>query len=107
MTMMVLAIRLYDVGLRDDAVFWFYVAKDRTIVLSDVLNVKTPQLAQADDERRADTEPGRPRGRVGGRATRIAAASGAPDSGVAGRLFRRMGHEVIGVQRVAKGANPE
>jgi hypothetical protein len=29
MTMMVLAIRLYDAGLRDDAVFWFYVAKDR------------------------------------------------------------------------------
>ena len=29
MTMMVLAIRLYDVGLRDDAVFWFYAAKDR------------------------------------------------------------------------------
>jgi hypothetical protein len=49
MTMMVLAIRLYDVGLRDDAVFWFYVAKDRYIVLSDVLNVKTPQLAPADD----------------------------------------------------------
>ena len=49
MTMMVMAIRLYDVGLRDDAVFWFYVAKDRYIVLSDVLNVKTPQLAQADD----------------------------------------------------------
>ena len=49
MTMMVLAIRLYDVGLRDDAVFWFYVAKDRYIVLSEVLNVKTPQLAQADD----------------------------------------------------------
>jgi hypothetical protein len=49
MSMMVLAIRLYDVGLRDDAVFWFYVAKDRYIVLSEVLNVKTPQLAQADD----------------------------------------------------------
>src|SRR5262245_40321993 len=49
MTMMVLAIRLYDVGLRDDAVFWFYAAKDRYIVLSDVLNVKTSQLAQADD----------------------------------------------------------
>jgi hypothetical protein len=31
MTLMVLAIRLYDVGLRDDAVFWFYVAKDRAI----------------------------------------------------------------------------
>src|SRR5215510_5726795 len=49
MTMMVLAIRLYDVGLRDDSVFWFYVAKDRYIVLSEVLNVKTSQLAQADD----------------------------------------------------------
>lgn len=49
MAMMVLAIRFYDVGLRDDAVFWFYVAKDRYIVLSEVLNVKTPQLAQADD----------------------------------------------------------
>jgi len=49
MTLMVLAIRFYDVGLRDDAVFWFYVAKDRYIVMSDVLNVKTPQLAQADD----------------------------------------------------------
>ena len=49
MTLMVLAIRLYDVGLRDDAVFWFYAAKDRYIVMSDVLDVKTPQLAQADE----------------------------------------------------------
>jgi hypothetical protein len=49
MTMMVLAIRLYDVGLRDDAVFWFYVAKERYIVMSDVLDVKTRALAQADD----------------------------------------------------------
>jgi len=49
MVMMVLAIRLYDVGLRDEAVFWFYVAKDRYIVMSDVLDVKTQQLAQADD----------------------------------------------------------
>ena len=49
MTMMVLAIRLYDVGLRDDAVFWFYVAKERYIVMSDVLDVKTQALAQADD----------------------------------------------------------
>ena len=49
MTMMVLAIRLYDVGLRDDAVFWFYVAKDRYIVMSEVLDVKTQALAQADD----------------------------------------------------------
>ena len=49
MVMMVLATRLYDVGLRDEAVFWFYVAKDRYIVMSDVLDVKTQQLAQADD----------------------------------------------------------
>jgi len=49
MTMMVLAIRLYDVGLRDDAVFWFYIAKERHIVMSEVLDVKTQGLAQADD----------------------------------------------------------
>ena len=49
MTLMVLAIRFYDVGLRDDAVFWFYAAKDRYIVMSEVLDVKTPLLAQADD----------------------------------------------------------
>ncbi len=49
MVMMVLAIRLYDVGQRDEAVFWFYVAKDRYIVMSEVLDVKTQQLAQADD----------------------------------------------------------
>lgn len=47
MTMMVLAIRLYDVGLRDDAVFWFYVAKDRYIVMADVLDVKSQLLAQS------------------------------------------------------------
>ena len=47
MTLMVLAIRLYDVGLRDDAVFWFYAAKIRYIVMSEVLSVNTPQLAQA------------------------------------------------------------
>lgn len=49
MTMMVLAIRLYDAGLRDEAVFWFYAAKDRYIVMSEVLNTKTAVLAQADD----------------------------------------------------------
>ncbi len=49
MTMMVLAIRLYDVGLRDDAVFWFYVAKERYIALSEVLDAETSALAQADD----------------------------------------------------------
>ena len=49
MTLMVLAIRFYDVGLRDDAVFWFYAAKERYIVMSEVLDVKTQALAQADD----------------------------------------------------------
>jgi hypothetical protein len=49
MTLMVLAIRLYDVGLRDDAVFWFYVAKDRYLVMASVLDVHSPLLAQAND----------------------------------------------------------
>ena len=53
MTLMVLAIRFYDVGLRDDAVFWFYAAKDRYIVFSDVADVKAPVLQQADDAMRA------------------------------------------------------
>jgi hypothetical protein len=47
MTLMVLAIRLYDVGLRDDAVFWYYVARARTITLEDVVDVSTPGLAAA------------------------------------------------------------
>jgi hypothetical protein len=49
MTMMVLAIRLYDAGLRDDAVFWFYAAKDRYITLTDVMQPNTPLLAQSGD----------------------------------------------------------
>ncbi len=45
MTMMVLAIRLYDVGLRDDAVFWFYAAKNRYYMLTRVADMKAPELA--------------------------------------------------------------
>jgi hypothetical protein len=45
MTLMVLAIRLYDVGLRDDAVFWFYAAKNRYLTLEDVVDVSVPGLA--------------------------------------------------------------
>ncbi len=48
MTMMVLAVRLYDAGLRDDAVFWFYVAKDRYIVMSEVLDVRHLGLVQVE-----------------------------------------------------------
>jgi len=49
MTLMVLAIRLYDVGFRDDAVFWFYVAKNRYLAMAGVLDVKSPSLAQVED----------------------------------------------------------
>jgi hypothetical protein len=52
MTLMVLAIRLYDVGLRDDSVFWFYVAKDRYVTLSEVLDVGTPALSGVDEATR-------------------------------------------------------
>lgn len=45
MTMMVLAIRLYDVGMRDDAVFWFYVAKHRYYLLTRVADMKSPELS--------------------------------------------------------------
>ena len=47
MTLMVLAIRFYDVGLRDDAVFWFYAAKDRYLTFADVVDINMPQLADA------------------------------------------------------------
>src|SRR4051812_15800984 len=47
MTMMVLAIRLYDVGLRDDAVFWYYVARARTTTFEDTVEVNTPGLNAA------------------------------------------------------------
>jgi len=47
MTLMVLAVRLYDVGLRDDSVFWFYVAKDRFITMAEVLDMRSPDLAPA------------------------------------------------------------
>jgi hypothetical protein len=49
MTLMVLAVRLYDVGQRDDAVFWFYAAKDRFLTLAGVADVRSPQLAQVED----------------------------------------------------------
>jgi hypothetical protein len=49
MTLMVLAIRLYDVGLRDDAVFWFYVAKKRYLTLADVVDMKASSLAGVED----------------------------------------------------------
>lgn len=43
---MVLAIRLYDVGLRDQAVFWFYAAKYRYATLSAVLDLNAPSVRE-------------------------------------------------------------
>lgn len=49
MTMMVLAIRLYDVGRRDDAVFWFYAARNRFLTTVRVANTKAPALGNVED----------------------------------------------------------
>ena len=45
-TMMVLAIRLYDMGLRDDAVFWYYVARDRYVTMDTVLDMRSLMLVR-------------------------------------------------------------
>lgn len=45
--MMVLAIRLYDVGLRDEGVFWFYAARARFITLDDTIDTTAAGLASA------------------------------------------------------------
>ena len=45
-TLMVLAIRLYDVGLRDDAVFWFHAARDRMATASAVLDTSFAEIAR-------------------------------------------------------------
>lgn len=49
MTLMVLAIRFYDVGLRDDAVFWFYAAKNRYLTMDGVLDMNSPDLIGVKD----------------------------------------------------------
>jgi hypothetical protein len=49
MTLMVLAIRLYDVGRRDDAVFWFYAARDRYLILDAVVDVDAGGLVQVEE----------------------------------------------------------
>jgi hypothetical protein len=49
MTLMVLAIRLYDVGLRDDSVFWFYAAKDRFVTLAGVADLRSREVAPAEN----------------------------------------------------------
>ena len=48
MTMMVLAIRLYDVGLRDDAVFWYYAARNRFVTAMRVADLKSRDLGNVE-----------------------------------------------------------
>jgi hypothetical protein len=48
MTLMVLAIRLYDVGLRDDAVFWYYAARNRFFTVMRVANTKAVALGNTE-----------------------------------------------------------
>ncbi len=52
-TMMVLAIRLYDVGLRDDAVFWFHAARDRMATAAAALDTNFPEIAPIEAATRA------------------------------------------------------
>lgn len=52
MTLMVLAIRLYDLGLRDDSVFWFYAAKNRYVTVEEVLDLRSPALQQVEQATR-------------------------------------------------------
>lgn len=49
MTMMVLSIRLYDVGLRDESVFWFYAAKNRFYVAKAVLDFDSGSMSVVAD----------------------------------------------------------
>lgn len=53
MTMMVLAIRLYDVGERDGAVFWFYAAMDRYFTLLEVAEPGASMLVISTEAMRA------------------------------------------------------
>jgi len=46
-TLIVLAMRLYDVGLRDDAVFWYYVGRDRFLTMAQVLDMRSIQLTRS------------------------------------------------------------
>ena len=46
-TLMTLAIRLYDTGLRDDAVFWFYAGRERFLTMQAVLDMRSLRLARS------------------------------------------------------------
>ena len=46
-TMLVLSMRLYDVGLRDDALFWYYVGLGRYRTMEAVLDMRSLQLMKS------------------------------------------------------------
>ena len=47
--LMSIAARAYDLGLRDEAAFWFYAGKDRFITFADVIDVKDPMFRSTMD----------------------------------------------------------
>ena len=48
-TLMTVAARAFDLGLKDEAAFWFYAGKNRFIVFTEVLDVKDPVFASTMD----------------------------------------------------------
>jgi hypothetical protein len=46
-TMIALAMRLYDVDLRDDALFWYYAGRSRYLTMQAVLDMRSLQLIKS------------------------------------------------------------
>ncbi len=46
-TLIVLAMRLYEIGLRDEAVFWYYAGRDRFLTMEMVLDMRSMQLIRS------------------------------------------------------------
>jgi hypothetical protein len=46
-TLIALAMRLYDIGMRDDAVFWYYAGRFRFLTMESVLDMRSLQLAKS------------------------------------------------------------
>ena len=46
-TLIALAMRLYDVDLRDDALFWYYVGRSRFLTMEAVLDMRSLQLIKS------------------------------------------------------------
>jgi hypothetical protein len=46
-TLIVLAMRLYEIDLRDEAVFWYYAGRDRFLTMQMVLDMRSLQLIKS------------------------------------------------------------